>query len=1023
MKQNYMRKLLLLSAFTFIVATNNYAQNTVGIGTITPDTNAVLDLQSPGNNQGILVPRLTTAQRTAMSLTAAQNGLLVYDIGLSKFMFWDGSTLAWQGVGGGGGSNWTVSGSNIYNSNSGNVGIGLTNPLYKLDVHPSSTYSNVLLNIQNDNNTNGNSVMQILTNGTGNAINVNQSGFGVGLNVTSGSSSSNSHTVNFTSSGNGSRVLNVTHNGSQANSKDFGVYSEVIGGGLENIAGYFNAKDATNNYAAIFDNGNVGVGIANPSAKLHVAGTFRLVDGTQATGRVLTSDASGNATWQNPSQDWSLNGNAGITTANYLGPQNDVPLTFKIFDLQAGRIESGTYLASTFLGYGAGHNNKGISNTAVGNMAMFNNNNGGKNAAFGRFALYSNLDAIYNTAIGESSMYANETGNENTALGWQSLGANISGSQNTAIGVNAGSLYTGGALNTFLGYGSEAKSDSLTNATAIGANAVVQDNNRIQLGKNASVEFDLSLMPGGNAGLDGQLLVSKGLGVAPVWSSPASEGLVTGSGVATRLAFWSATNSLSSNANLYWNNTSSRLGIGTAAPRADLDVRNSLIVNDALGTMGVQSNFAVRQTLNPMQGTDTIVLANLAADFRQNTAANNSASGIKFTVGNADTYTGTAAIVAERTGSWSQGKLHFAVNNAGVSGKTDIPIMMTLDGPGNAVGIGTTAPAAKFTVVTTQNDGVSSATNGILLQNNSNGSGPWAQAGIWSVGSAGFNGSLAFGTDGDNTNNNNVVERMRINNTGQVGIGTSTFVDATTDFQVGNGTTNSSMSLNSSTAGGAFGIAFHTAGTYRAGLGYSPVAGQDYVYIYEGGTTSLVSKNGNIGVRNTNPTQALQVGGNVMIPAANDYMYATAKTNYYSVPVAAVIRHNDNASYGIIRNFTSGAPNYFYFSGGTIGAAAHGTAPVNLPHGAVVTNVSVSAFNSTGTIRSVELYRVTVGSATSIATINIPSDGVLNTYTTTANSTIDNSQFSYALRYVGDQNTINMRFYQVIITYTVTKAD
>ncbi len=37
-------------------------------------------------------------------------------------------------IAGGGSSNWTVAGNDIYNSNSGNVGIGLTSPLTKLDV-------------------------------------------------------------------------------------------------------------------------------------------------------------------------------------------------------------------------------------------------------------------------------------------------------------------------------------------------------------------------------------------------------------------------------------------------------------------------------------------------------------------------------------------------------------------------------------------------------------------------------------------------------------------------------------------------------------------------------------------------------------------------------------------------------------------------------------------------------------------------------------------------------------------------
>jgi hypothetical protein len=45
-------------------------------------------------------------------------------------------------------------------------------------------------------------------------------------------------------------------------------------------------------------NGNVGIGTQNPSAKLDVRGNVRIVDGTQGSGKVLTSDANGNASWQ-----------------------------------------------------------------------------------------------------------------------------------------------------------------------------------------------------------------------------------------------------------------------------------------------------------------------------------------------------------------------------------------------------------------------------------------------------------------------------------------------------------------------------------------------------------------------------------------------------------------------------------------------------------------------------------------------------------------------------------------------------
>jgi len=57
---------------------------------------------------------------------------------------------------------------------------------------------------------------------------------------------------------------------------------------------------------------------------------------------------------------------------------------------------------------------------------------------------------------------------------------------------------------------------------------------------------------------------------------------IAGSGVATRVAFWTGATTLGSDANLYWDNTNKRLGIGTAAPAQRLDVSGNVQFSGAL---------------------------------------------------------------------------------------------------------------------------------------------------------------------------------------------------------------------------------------------------------------------------------------------------------------------------------------------------------------------------------------------------------------------------------------------------------
>jgi trimeric autotransporter adhesin len=88
-------RLLPLLFVSLCYSLSSMAQQSVGIGTNSPNSRAVLQLVSPGQNQGFLLPKLTTAQITALgvSLGTADIGLQVYDSLLQQIRYWNGT--AW----------------------------------------------------------------------------------------------------------------------------------------------------------------------------------------------------------------------------------------------------------------------------------------------------------------------------------------------------------------------------------------------------------------------------------------------------------------------------------------------------------------------------------------------------------------------------------------------------------------------------------------------------------------------------------------------------------------------------------------------------------------------------------------------------------------------------------------------------------------------------------------------------------------------------------------------------------------
>lgn len=263
-------------------------------------------------------------------------------------------------------------------------------------------------------------------------------------------------------------------------------------------------------------------------------------------------------------------------------------------------------------------------------------------------------------------------------------------------------------------------------------------------------------------------------------------------------------------------------------------------------------------------------------------------------------------------------------------------------------------------------------------------------------------------------NTSSSLELMRIQGDGKVGIGTATpaqqlsiggindqgwiYMDPNDEFIIENNQQSNRILLSDGTAGLRF----------------------------EYSAAEIMRIKNNVGIGTTTASEKLEVVGNIEIPSANDYKYATPKTRYASVHANGFTYKDQSSGAGV---YASGGSNSTYILGGFPSVEDYLIAAIQLPHGATITNLTFKVYDADATYNCYGELRYIVGSGgtgTTVATTSSSTSGGAQTITTSGAITepvVDNSTRLYYLRFVTRQALSSLRLYGAIVEYTVDQAN
>lgn len=162
------------------------------------------------------------------------------------------------------------------------------------------------------------------------------------------------------------------------------------------------------------------------------------------------------------------------------------------------------------------------------------------------------------------------------------------------------------------------------------------------------------------------------------------------------------------------------------------------------------------------------------------------------------------------------------------------------------------------------------------------------------------------------------------------------------------------------------------------------------------------------------------------VQTTGDYTYASPQTRYFKVDGGSFIKYNTQDEFEIGRNFAQ-YPTYTFCDGGTPGIQGKLYAPIHLPDGAIITNITARLKDNDGadTPAQVDFVVVSNVSGALIASCATTEEALFpQTISTDLNYEVQNQYDTYGLMYKGNQGggTDNL-LYNVLITYTVSKVD